>query len=60
MIQTTPELAAEIAKLRGRSLKARVTINYSSVYGDDLIELSEEERVQRINLYEILICVFEN
>ncbi len=29
------------------------------LYSDDTIELSEEERIQRINLYEILICVFE-
>lgn len=40
MIATAPALAAEIAKLRGRKLEAKVTINYSSVYGDDLIDVS--------------------
>lgn len=40
MIETAPALAAEIAKLRGRKLEAKVTINYSSVYGDDLIDRS--------------------
>lgn len=40
MIQAAPALAAEIAKLRGRKLEAKVIINYSSVYGDDLIDSS--------------------
>lgn len=37
MIQVPASLQAEIDKLRGRKLQARVTINYSSAYGDDAV-----------------------
>lgn len=32
---------------------------HCSLYSDDSIELSEEQNIQRIAIYEMLICVFE-